>query len=144
MYVEQRADSSFSQACKCFWRCLLHIGNRSICIETGEVFLNSFEFRCKCYEHNEGSLTMANIVYLLLSYFIDIFERCGDIIFCHLMEGKIPKIKNYWTERFTTISISSRVSYPNIKAFICVIKSWGKSWIIDDPCVRRIDEAMLK
>lgn len=84
---------------------MLEVGNWAIGVEAGEVILDSSKLGGEGDEHDEGSLTVADIMDLSLSYPVYISEGCRKIEFRHIMEGEIPEVENYWTERFVTVSV---------------------------------------
>lgn len=85
---------------------MLEIGNRTIGIEAGEVLLNSPKLRGKGDEHDEGSLAVADVVDLLLSYPVYIPEGSGEIVFCHIMKSEVPEVEHNWAERFVAVPVS--------------------------------------
>lgn len=85
---------------------MLEIGNRTIGIEAGEVLLNFPKLRGKGDEHDEGSLAVADVVDLLLSYPVYIPEGSGEIVFCHIMKSEVPEVEHNWAESFVTVPVS--------------------------------------
>lgn len=84
----------------------------------------------------------------IVGFIKNIFKIGGNIVATHILEGEIPKIKVSGVVSIMnvvfTVSISSRISNPDIITFVGKIKNWRFCFAIKkSTTVRRIDEPML-
>ena len=89
-------------------------------------------------------MTVTDIVHLLTSYSFDVLKCRRKVVFSHLVEGKIPKVKRGWTQVFVAISVASAVTNPHIVALISEYESWSQMLLVDDPGVRAVCQTMLQ
>ena len=111
---------------------------------TEDIILNNTYLLAECYEHDHSSLTMSNVVNLLRCDSCYILECSRKVIVCHLLKGEVPELKGSRAHFPCRIVISSNVTYPDIKTLICEHKCRSKMLIIDNPCIRRVNQTMLK
>ena len=67
--------------------------NRSKGMITSQIITDSLDLLAKSNEHAQSTLTMPNIMNLSTSDFLDVSECSWKIIFSHLIEGEVPKLK---------------------------------------------------
>jgi hypothetical protein len=97
--------------------------------------------------HLYRSLTVPNIADLLLGDSVDIGEDGGEVIFCHMLEGELPKLLIFVWIVFGVISgvfISPTVTYPDIVTSIREQKSRGFIFVIDNPGIRTVKQTVLQ
>lgn len=97
---------------------MLHISNWSKGIVAEQKILNSFYFFSKCDEHDECSLTVADVVDLPVSYPINVTKSCGQIVVSHLVKGEVPEVQNRWAHLMVAVAISSAVAQPHVESLI--------------------------
>jgi hypothetical protein len=72
--------------------------------------------------HLHGTLTVTNIVDFLFGNAIHVCEYSREVIICHVLEGKFPKLLIFVRVVFGMISrvlVAPAVSKPNVITSIC-------------------------
>lgn len=84
---------------------------------------------------------------LLLRDIVDIGEQCRQVVIGHMLEGKLPKLfVLVWVvlRMVPRVLVSSAVAQPHIVSLVRQHESRSLVFVIDQPCVRTIEEAMLQ
>ena len=70
---------------------MFEVGNWTEGIEASQVIDNRSNLAAEGNEHDEGALTVPDVVNLFLGGIVDVRKGSREIVDCHLVESKIPE-----------------------------------------------------
>lgn len=97
--------------------------------------------------HLDGALRVANVMRLLLRDVVDVGEKCRQVVVCHMLEGKLPKLfVLVWVVlgMVPGMLVSSAVAQPHVVSLVRQHESRRFVLVVDEPGVRTIEQAMLQ
>lgn len=97
--------------------------------------------------HLHGALAVAQIANLLFGDLIDVCEDGGEVVICHVLEGKLPKLLVFVGVELGVVAgvlVASAVSQPHVVPLVRQHKARRLVLVIHQPGVGTVEQTMLQ
>lgn len=97
--------------------------------------------------HLHGALAVAQIAYLLLCHLINVSEDGGEVVICHMLEGKLPKLLVFVGVELGMVAgvfVASAVAQPHVVPLVRQHEARRFVLVIHQPGVGTVEQTMLQ
>lgn len=89
---------------------------------------------------------MANVVHFLFGMVVDELEDGGEVVVGHVLESEFPELFIFIRvvlDMLSGVLVAPAITQPDVISLVRKHEGRRFAFIIDDPCIRRIDQSVL-